>query len=245
MTADMHAADAAEFHYGVVERYLLALAVAVLWLLMLTMAGFSASLLHEGAYAVALMLGLLTAFFLPLCRMVTRDFMMKNAWRISLGPVNAWFQLPLRRLLYGPAPRMSGPLAYSAIRAIEWREEAFRTMGMATINRVYAIRLKSGGVILLGEDRPIPKTFDYTKLAGDAARALAEKARVPLRQMPMVEGNGGFLTLWGTSRPDWPEGEAASQLRDEEINNIRRNYLITQMVPVAAFAVMFLVYLLT
>lgn len=244
MRVDIHAGESLEFRYGAIERYLLAAAVVILWLLMVIMAGFSASLLHEEAYAFALVLGTLTAFFIPVCRMVTRDFMMKNDWRVSLGPVNAWFRLPLRRLLYGPAPRMSGPLAYSAIRAIEWREEAYRTMGFATINRVYAIRLKTGGVILLGEDRPIPKTYDYTALAGDAARALAKKAGVGVRQTPMAEGNGGFLTLWGTQRPAWPDAEDATQLSEADERRIRRNHRLTQLVPVIAFAGMVLAYLL-
>lgn len=244
MKAETASRGKPEFRYGVFERYFLAVATAILWLLMFVMAGFCASLLQEGAFGFALLLGMLTAFFVPVCRVVSRDFMMKNAWRISLGQGDAWFQLPLRRLLYGPAPRLSGHLAYSAIRAIEWREEAYRTMGLATINRVYAIRLKSGGLILLGEDRPIPKTYDYTTLAGDAARALAKKAGAPLRQMPMAEGNGGFLTLWGTQRPDWPDGEAATQLTEEDERLIRRNHQLTQMVPVIAFVVMVLVYLL-
>ncbi len=245
MTRHLPGEDTQEFRYSRTERYLTGVAAGTLWALLIVMAGFVASLAHAQEWGMALFLAAICAFFVLLCRMVMRDFVMKNTWRVSLGPINAWFQLPIRRLLYAPAPRLTGPLAYSAIRGIEWREEAFRTMGMATINRVYAIRLKSGAVILLGEDRPIPKTLNYTILAGDAARALASKAGVGMQQLQMVEGNGGFLTLWGTSRPDWPEGEAASQLRDEEINNIRRNYLITQMVPVAAFAVMFLVYLLT
>lgn len=197
--------DALEFRYRPLERYLLAAAVVLLWLLLIAMAGLAASLAQEQQFTLALLLAALTAFLLALCRIVTRDFVMKNSWRVSLGPINAWFHLPAHRLLYGPAPGMTGPLAYSAIRAIEWREEAIHTMGFATLNRVYAIRLKSGGVILLGEDRPIPKTLDYTSLAGDAARALADKAGVAMRQLKMAEGKSGFLTLWGTSRPDWPE----------------------------------------
>ena len=244
MKATQSAGDTQEFRYGAAERYLLAVAVAVLWLLLIVIAGFAASLAYEGQIGLALFLLALTGFLTTLCRMVTRDYMMKTTWRISLGPVNAWFDLPLRRLLYGPAPRISGPLACSAIRAIEWREEAFRTMGMATINRVYAIRLKSGGLILLGEDRPIPKTYDYTTLAGNAARAQAHKAGAPLRQKQMAEGNGGFLTLWGTQRPDWPDGQEAALLTEEEERLIRRNQRITQLVPVIAFAVTVLVSLL-
>lgn len=244
MKATQSASDTEEFRYGAAERYLLAVAVAMLWLLLIVIAGFAASLAYEGEIGMALFLLALTGFLMTLCRMVTRDYMMKNSWRISLGPVNAWFHLPLRRLLYGPAPRMSGPLPYSAIRAIEWREEAFRTMGMATINRVYAIRLKSGGLILLGEDRPIPKTYDYTTLAGNAARALAQKAGAPLRQVQMAEGNGGFLTLWGTQRPDWPDGADAALLTEEDERLIRRNHRLTQLVPVIACAVIVLVYLL-
>jgi hypothetical protein len=93
-----------------------------------------------------------------------------------------------------------GPLAYASIAAIEWRKEIMRSLGMTTINRVYSIRLKSSGVIGLGEDRPVPKSESYTTLAGEAAGALAQRARVQLVKRPMAEGKTGFRTPWGNER---------------------------------------------
>lgn len=234
-----------EFRHSLLERWGIGFCLALLWLMVILMAGFAASFFIEGVLMLSLFMAGITGFFSLLCRMVHRDFLMKNAWRIALGPLNAWFNLPVWRLLYGPQPSMSGPLAYSAIRAVEWREEVTRTMGMTTINRVYAMRLKSGTVIILGEDRPIPKTMAYTRLAGDAARALSQMANAPLRQLPMAEGKAGFLTILGASRPGWPEGETASLLSEDDERAIRRGLLITQLSPVVAFAIVILAAALT
>jgi hypothetical protein len=47
------------------------------------------------------------------------------------------------------------------------------------------------------------------------AAAIVARAHVPLRDLGMVEGRGGFLSVWGTSAPDWaaPSLPLALQLR--------------------------------
>lgn len=233
-----------EFRYSRGERYALGFVLGLLWLILLMMAGLAAELVFTGAAVLGLFLLLMAFFFAALCRIVMRDFFMRNSWRIAPGPVNAWFQLPVWRVMFGPEPSLSGPLAYSAIAAIEWREEAASSLGLTAINRVYALRLKSGGVIILGEDRPIPQSDDYTRLVGEAARAIANRARVPVRQQPMAKRKSGFLTLWGNQRPPWPEGGEPGLLSEADERRTRRDMAIAQLVPVAAFAAILLAHLL-
>lgn len=233
-----------EFRYSRGERYTLGFVLGLLWLILLMMAGLAAELVATGAAVTGLFLLAMAFFFAALCRIVMRDFFMRNSWRIALGPANAWFHLPVWRVMFGPEPSLSGPLAYSAIAAIEWREEAASSLGLTAINRIYALRLKSGGVIILGEDRPIPDGGSYTRRAGDAARAIADKARAPVRQLPMAKGKSGFLTLWGNQRPAWPEGGEPGQLSEADEQRMRRNMAIAQLVPVAAFAAILLAHLL-
>ncbi len=47
------------------------------------------------------------------------------------------------------------------------------------------------------------------------AAAIVERAHVPLRDLGMVEGSGGVLSVWGAHAPDWaaPSLPLALQLR--------------------------------
>lgn len=233
-----------EFRYSRGERYRLGFVLSLLGVIMLMMAGLAAELMVSGAAMAGLFLLLMTLFSAAVCRIVVRDFTMRATWRIALGRESGAFHLPVWRTLLGPEPSLSGTLDYSAIAAIEWREESARTLGLGTINRVYAIRLKSGGVVILGEDRPVPDTHAYTTLAGEAARALARRAGVGIRQLPMAEGRVGFLTLLGTARAPWPEGGEPGALSAADEYRIRRAMAITQLLPIAAFAALVLAHLL-
>ncbi len=233
-----------DFRFSLAARLGIGFTTTLLWLLLIGMAGGTAAVLMDGEWIAALVLGITVAFFVPIAGIVLRDCRMKLGWHVSLGPEEAWLRLPHGRLLFGPVPILSGPLPYASIKAIEWREEATHTMGLTTINRVYAIRLKSGGLIFLGEDRPIPKTLNYTSVSGDAARALAKRAGAGMRQLQLARGDGGFLTLWGASRPPWPGAEDAHRLSDADERAIRLSAWITQLLPVFAFAVVLLVSML-
>lgn len=201
----MHASPSrTDFRFSLAGRLGIALATGLIWLMLVGMAWAATVLLLSGEGAAALTLGAAAALFVLLGTLILRDCTMRWRWQIVLGEAEAALFLPPGRLLFGPAPAVAETLSYGAIRQIEWREEITSSLGLTSINRVYGVRLKAGGVILLGEDRPIPKTTSYTALMGDAARALAKAAGVPVRQLEMAQGDGGFLTLWGARRPEWP-----------------------------------------
>lgn len=193
-----------DFRFSLTDRLGITIATALIWLMLGGMAWAAAVFLLSSEGMAALGLGAVAILFVLLGNIILRDGRMRWRWRILLGKAQAALYLPTGRLLFGPAPAMAETLNYAAIRQIEWREEVTSSLGLTTINRVYGVRLKDGGVILLGEDRPIPKTTRYTALTGDAADALAKAAGVPVRQLETAQGAGGFLTLWGARRPDWP-----------------------------------------
>jgi hypothetical protein len=231
-----------DFRFGLGARLGLAICTLLLWLLLLGMAGGAALTLTTGEPVAALVLAVSVVFFLQLANIVARDCRMKWGWRILLVGTEAWLSLPSGRLLFGRAPPVHRSLAYADIRQVEWREEAITSLGMVTINRVYAARLKSGQLILLGEDRPIPKTSEWTTIAGEAAEALARQAGVPVKRLSIARGSGGFLTLWGTSRPPWPEG-ADSAMSPAEARALHLRLALTNLIPAAVFGAVLLVSL--
>lgn len=231
----------ADFRFGLFSRLGAAITAGLLWALLLGMAGGAAAVLIGGETGPALVLVIAVVFFLQLANIVARDTAMKLRWRISLGREEAWLRLPSGRLLFGRAPALNTSLRYADIRHLEWREEAITSLGMVTINKVYAVRLKDGGLILLGEDRPIPRTMQWTTLSGEAAEALAGAARVPMKRLPAAQGEGGFLTLWGTARPEWPGTDDGSGLSEAETRALHRRLALTNLIPAAAFAIVLLV----
>jgi hypothetical protein len=68
------------------------------------------------------------------------------------------------------------PAQRLAVAAIEIRLKAYRSLGMAEMQRAYALRRKSGDSIFLFEDRVLA-TLLKTSLFGDIATNLAARGR--------------------------------------------------------------------
>lgn len=229
-------ATTTDFRYGLADRLGIGFTTALLWSLLIFMAVMCALVLFDKEWTASLVLGVTVLFFLQLANIVARDCLMKWGWRISLGKEEVWLRLPAGRLLFGAVPSENRSVLYSEISHLETRAEAISTFGLATLNTLYAARLKTGELILLGEDRPIPRTDLWTSLAGDAAKALSRAANVPMKRFPTAEGSGGFLTLWGTSRPPWPK-TAAGGLTDDEERKLRNRLIMTNFIPTLAFTI--------
>ncbi len=195
----------ADFRYPLMERIQLGVTAGLLWALLLGGAALAASLLPGPEWMIGVFLFAVLALFTLLANVVLRDFLMKLNWRMTLQDKAMTLNLPAHRLLFGRRPAFRGTLAFADIAAIEWREEATESFDIVTINHVYALRLKDGQVLMLGEDRPIPRTDDRTTQMQTAAQALAKALGVPLRRLAIARGKGGVLTLWGASRPPWPK----------------------------------------
>jgi hypothetical protein len=171
---------------------------------------------------------------------VARDLRGKWGLRVALDSQSLVLDLPAGRSLIHRPPALHTTIAYADIEAIETRLEAFGTLGMEMMQRAYVLRRKGGELIFLFEDRALATPFEtpvFPKLAAD----IAARAGVPLRDLGMVEGGGGFLAVWGASAPDWaaPSLPLARQMR------IWRHVAITGTLAVAVIVIALIVRLLS
>lgn len=117
--------------------------------------------------------------------------------RIDLRHDSLAMRLPPRRG-HVQRPPFAGSVPYSAISGIESRDESFRQLGLTAIQTAYRLVLKNGDSIELGADRQL-----RDPVFGPAARAIAARCGLGLRQGGMVDGRAGVLAAIGTSVPDW------------------------------------------
>jgi hypothetical protein len=172
-------------------------------------------LLVKGQWLVVALVVLACACLMAaLTDYVGRDLRGKWGLRVALQPNGLALDLPAgRSLIHRPAAQHL-TIPYDQIEAIETRLEAYGSLGMEIVQRAYVLRRKSGDLIFLFEDRALATDFEshmFSKLATE----IAARAHVPLRDLGMVEGRGGALTVWGTHAPDWaaPPLPLALQLR--------------------------------
>jgi hypothetical protein len=133
---------------------------------------------------------------------VARDLRGKWGLRVVLDTQSLTLDLPAGRSLIHRPPSQRLTIPYADIEAIESRLEAYGSLGMEMIQQAYVLRRRNGDLIYLFEDRAIATPFEsslFPKLAAD----IAARAGVPLRDLGMVEGGGGFLAVWGARAPDW------------------------------------------
>jgi hypothetical protein len=182
-------------------RLLLLFGVVFLALVSGIMVGFAAA-----GFAVNWALGLfvtaVAVFMLVLTRYVWRDCKGKWGLRVELEAYAAKFDLPSGRSLIHRPPTQHLTISYADIEAIEMRLEAYRSQGMAIMQRAYVLRRKSGELIFLFEERALATPFAVPMSSGIVAELVA-KAGVKLRDLGMVEGRGGLLGAWGTHAPEW------------------------------------------
>lgn len=149
---------------------------------------------------------------LVLLRYVLRDALGKIGRRIGITATSLELDLPSTRSLTHHLEAVHARPRFNEIECIETRLEAYRTFGMANMNRSYALLLKTGRRIVLGEDRALGTQMGSEVLATVAAR-ISEIAHLEMRDLGMAEGKGGILAVLFTSPPRWdaPALDAAAQ----------------------------------
>jgi len=127
---------------------------------------------------------------------VLRDVLGRWHWRAALFKDRVMLNLAAERsLIHRPrGERLTIP--YSDIEAIETQLEAYPTLGMVNLQRVYVLILKQGDPIFLSEDRATGTTME-TPMYGRIAAAIIAHAKLPMRDLGTVEGKGGFLSVCG------------------------------------------------
>lgn len=142
------------------------------------------------------------AFMVLLTRYAWRDCKGKWGLRVALGAEAAELDLPSGRSLIHRPPTQHLTIPYADIEGIETRLEAYRSQGMAIMQRAYVLHRKSGELIFLFEERALATALAVSMFSGIVTELVA-KAGVKLHYLGMVEGRGGLLSAWGTHAPDW------------------------------------------
>ncbi len=174
--------------------------IGVLGLAMLT---FGILLLIGGAPGIALLLAVISAVMLTLFHHVLTDALAKRAWQIArVGSETLELRLPRHRSLTHSLKPVHRRLEFNDIAAIETRLEAFRSFGMANMQRSFALRLTTGELIILGEDRALG-TGMATSFMADAVDTVASFGGLEQRDLGTVQGQGGVLSVLLTSVPPW------------------------------------------
>ncbi len=146
----------------------------------------------------------LSLFVVPLMAYVSRDGHGRLGWRVEITSADVNLILPAGRSFLGSPPALALTLPLAAIASVEHRTEFYSALGIDADITSWALRLKDGSVIVLGDDRPVPRQPGiYTTLVGEAARAVAAASGVRVVRRDGVEARPGFLAIWGTSVPEW------------------------------------------
>jgi hypothetical protein len=188
----------------------------------------------------ALILAPVAAFMAGLTDYVLKDLRGKWGLRVALDSDALVLDLPVGRSLIHRPPAQHLHIPYDDIEAIESRLEAYETFGMAMLQRSYVLRRKNGQLIFLFEDRAIGSVLSnpvFAKLVAD----IVARAGVPLRDLGMAEGKGGFLAVWGAHAPDW----AAPNLSLARQAQIWRKAAITGALAIVVVAVALILRLLS
>jgi hypothetical protein len=174
----------------------------------LFLAALVLALLFAGHLGPGLILMVLPVWMLGLTGSVWRDCQAKRLWRVRIAPGELVLDLPAGRSLMAHESRVRLALDVKDVAAVETRLEAFRSFGMANMQRNYGLRLTNGELIVLGEDRALATGMAELTM-GQMVDTLIQKTGLPLVDLGMVEGQGGLLGLMFTSVPNWETGSVS------------------------------------
>ena len=194
-------------------RWLSLLATGLLGLMSIAFAVLTALMWREGL-ALVIEFALITAVIGGLAGYVGRDLDGKWRLRFVFGPEAVTADLPKGRSAIHRPPRQHLVIPYREIAAIETRLEAYRSFGMAMMQKPYVLRWRSGATTFLFEQRALGSGLASSEFANVAAELQARSA-APLSDLGMVEGRAGILGVWGARPADWsaPSLTAAQQAR--------------------------------
>lgn len=201
----------------------------------LAMLGGAAIFTATGEIALVITLAVCSAVIIGLFFYVLRDTRSKLKWRVTIGADALELDLPGGRSAFHRLDPVHTKVRYDEIAAVETRLEAYPSMGMVNINRAYALRLKAGDLIILGEDRGLNTALASATLT-TAVGQMLEHGGLKARDRGMALGRGGFLCVLYTSPPPWD----ARNLSDKQQAELWRKAGMTgQIAQSAAFVTLF------
>lgn len=156
---------------------------------------------NDAVFLGAFLLGL-AGFLIGLFDYMLRDLRGHWNWRADIFSDGVKLRLPSGRSLVHSLRRVDRFLLFEDIDCIELRLEAYPMLWMVNMHRAFALRLKDGGLIILGEDRALATKLS-SSLMGDLAKAIFQNSDLPVRDLGMAEGRSGFMFLAFQSPPPW------------------------------------------
>lgn len=195
-------------------RYFSLIGTLILGGISALMLGFAILILFQRWWWVGALVAAMAVFMACLTGYVLRDLWGKWGLRVELQQDRMVLDLPAGRSLIHRPIAQHLTIPYNEIDAVETRLEAYPSLGMEIMQRAYVLCRKQGDRVFLFEERALGTVFEAA-IASKIAVAIVARARVPLRDLGMVEGRGGFLSVWGTHASDWaaPSLPLAQQLR--------------------------------
>ena len=95
-----------------------------------------------------------------------------------------------------------GIFMLGATMLVETRLEAYTSVGMVSMHRSYALKLKTGRLIMLGEDRAL-NTAMASSILANTVKHIVRRGKLEARDLGMAEGRGGILLVLFTAPPSW------------------------------------------
>jgi hypothetical protein len=138
-----------------------------------------------------------------LSRYVLRHLRGKLDLRIVVDADTINLDLPAGRSLNRRLAAEQVMLPLTAIEAVEARYEAYRAQGMVALQRAFVLVQKSGERTFLFVDLGLEGWPGFPPVYEPLTREIARRSGARWRELGMVEGKGGILSVWGARAPEW------------------------------------------
>ena len=162
----------------------------------------SVGLIAGGSVGLGVFIAAMAAVMGVLFLYLLRDTAGNLGWCIAIGADALDLDLPRGRSLIHRLDPVHSHIRFDEIEAVEGRLEAYATLRMTNMQRAYALKLKTGSVIILGEDRALNSDLESSIVAKTVER-IVRRGKLGTRDLGMVEGSGGILGVLFASAPPW------------------------------------------
>ncbi|MBK6286873.1 MAG: hypothetical protein KA739_05575 [Pseudomonadales bacterium] len=167
---------------------------------------------------------------------VLRDMRSVWGWQVHLEDDKLDLRLPAGRSLSHHVDRYCGRIPAIQMESIETRLESYGRFLASNMHRSYALRLRSGDAIFLGEDRALGTAYEMSTL-GSHVSEIMRHYDLPLHDLGMAEGKAGILQVLFSSPPaqDAPnlDDRSQSKLWRRAVTTGRLSLIMTILVLIA------------
>ena len=193
-------------------------------------------ILINGEVELAMVGYLCAAVMMILFLYVLRDTRGVWGWQVRIENDMLDLRLPAGRSLSHHANRYCGRIPAIQMESIETRLESYGRFLASNMHRSYALRLRSGDAIFLGEDRALGTAYEMSTL-GSHVSEIMRHYDLPLHDLGMAEGKAGILQVLFSSPPaqDAPnlDDRSQSKLWRRAVTTGRLSLIMTILVLIA------------